>query len=496
MPKSVALTAENCWKISGLKPESEPSNSPPTNGNGQPFDIAGFIARHGIATKETRPHEGGTIYVLQECVFDSSHKGKDAAIIQRASGKLGYKCWHDSCSSRGWREVRQKFEPGCYDKRNDYQTHDVHGKARGTADEAAAHREENIGLPLSLGELKVQYPKLPEQIIHGLLRVGETMNVIAASKVGKSWIIYLFALCIVTGRRLWDTFGIVPGDVLILDNELFPEVSAFRLPLVAKALGLDPEDCDGKLFVKNLRGCLLDIHGIARYLRKNVKPGQYKVIVIDAYYRILPEGMDENGNSPTTQIYNQIDSLSRELGCAFILVHHSSKGSQSSKAVTDVGAGAGAQSRAADVHLVLRPHEEPGVVVAEAALRSQPPLEPICLRFDASTFPLWKLVEGLDATALKADKPKTNINQVAERVLKCLKEHGAQTRTACRAKLQISGERLNQAIEVLLAQKEIEPIEIKTKSGMKTGFQASKSSSDTSDSPTVRPTPGSSDGQP
>ncbi len=44
--------------------------------------------------------------------------------------------------------------------------------------------------------------------------------------------------------------------------------------------------------------------------------------------------------------------------------------SQAGKAITDVGAGAGSQSRATDTHLILRPHEEKNCAVLDAAVRS------------------------------------------------------------------------------------------------------------------------------
>ena len=86
-----------------------------------------------------------------------------------------------------------------------------------------------------------------------------------------------------------------------------------------------------------------------------------------------------------------------------MLVHHSTKGNQSGKAVTDVGAGAGSQSRATDTHLVLRPHEQDGVVVLDAAVRSWPPVMPRCLRW---TFPVWTPDDALDPAALRSERPR------------------------------------------------------------------------------------------
>ena len=61
-------------------------------------------------------------YVLEHCLFDESHKGKDAAIFQKPDGSLGYKCFHNSCSDKHWKDVRLLFEPDAYDKKTDKDT--------------------------------------------------------------------------------------------------------------------------------------------------------------------------------------------------------------------------------------------------------------------------------------------------------------------------------------------------------------------------------------
>jgi hypothetical protein len=156
-----------------------------------------------------------------------------------------------------------------------------------------------------------------------------------------------------------------------------------------------------RIFVDNLRGRLQDIFTLAPYFEA-LEPGRFKVIVLDAFYRFMPAGGDENDNGTMANIYNRIDTFADRLGCCFVLIHHSTKGSQSGKSVTDVGAGAGAQSRATDTHLVLRPHEEDGVVVLDAAVRSWPPIDPACLRWD---FPVWSVDNTLDPASLKNERP-------------------------------------------------------------------------------------------
>jgi len=124
--------------------------------------------------------------------------------------------------------------------------------------------------------------------------------------------------------------------------------------------------------------------------------------VQDAFYRFMPLGGDENDNATMASVYNAIDSYADRLGCCFVLIHHSSKGNQSGKSVTDVGAGAGSQSRATDSHLVLRPHEEDGCVVLDAAVRSWAPIDPAGLRW---TFPVWDVDPGLDPALLRSERP-------------------------------------------------------------------------------------------
>lgn len=256
--------------------------------------------------------------------------------------------------------------------------------------------------PMSLEELVRQYPALRPPVIEGLLREGETMNLIAASKVGKSWMTLGLALSIAAGRPWFHAFATEPGMVLIVDNELHPNTLAYRIPKVAAAMGIPFEDVARRIHVRCLRGQLKDLRALGEELNA-FAPGQYKVVILDAFYRFLLKDTDENSNASMAELYNYVDSYADKLECAFVIVHHSSKGNQSLKSVTDVGAGAGAQSRATDTHLVLRPHEEPDVVVLEAAVRSWPPLKPRCLRWE---FPLWLPADGFDPAELKQEKKR------------------------------------------------------------------------------------------
>jgi hypothetical protein len=265
---------------------------------------------------------------------------------------------------------------------------------------------------LSCAQLITRYPTLRPPVIDGLLREGETMNLIAPSKVGKSWAVIDLALACAMGENWLDTFYVKQGNVLIIDNELHPETLAFRLQTMLTARGISLESIGGRIDIASLRGRLLDLESLGAKLRK-IERGHYRLIVIDAFYRTLPKDADENANGQIAGLYNLLDSYADSTGAGFVLVHHASKGNQSTKGVADVGAGAGAQSRAADTHLIFRQHEQDGVHVLDAAVRSWQPVTPICLRWN---WPLWTPDATFDASALRSERPRKKKSENPEDV--------------------------------------------------------------------------------
>lgn len=249
-----------------------------------------------------------------------------------------------------------------------------------------------------------KYPELKAPIVDGVFRRGETCNVIGSTKAGKSWLILGLALSIADGRR-WLGKETTQGRVALVDNEIHPETLAGRIRRVASDMMVEDEVLRDNVHILPLRGDLASLPELEEPLKKF---GPFDVCCLDAFYRLIPYGVSENDNAAMTSIYNAVDSMARSLDCAFVLNHHSSKGDQSGKRVTDIGSGAGAISRAADTHLTIREHAEPELAVLDAACRSFPPLPRTSLRF---TWPLWS--EESTPALLKGADPK---KQVAEPV--------------------------------------------------------------------------------
>ena len=258
-------------------------------------------------------------------------------------------------------------------------------------------------------DLMDEHPEMKPALVHGMLRQGEVCNVIAGPKMGKSWLVMNLAIAIATGRE-WLGFPCERGRVLILDNELHPETLAARLRQVIKALGLTPADILGRIGAVCLRGKLAGLDTIAKELTK-LQPGVYAVAIVDALYRAMPAKTEENSNSDMRDIYNLLDQTAARMQTAFICVHHSSKGSQAGKSITDVGAGAGSTSRAADAHVILRQHPDTGKVVMEATCRSWP--TPPARVLEWSEEGRWLVDPDADPTRLAGSKETGEMSPVS-----------------------------------------------------------------------------------
>jgi zinc and cadmium transporter len=124
--------------------------------------------------------------------------------------------------------------------------------------------------------------------------------------------------------------------------------------------------------------------------------------------------------------------------------------------LTDVGSGAGSISRAADTHLVIRQHREPGLAVLDAACRSFPPVKPISLQYE---FPLWSLSSKpvelrkrtSSADAKKASEDEKGKSQILETL-----QGDWLIRSGVRRKTGMNDDRCNRLLRDLLDEGKIE----------------------------------------
>lgn len=118
VPTEIKVTDISLFQaVANLLPKEEPKPTLPYRGGNtnEPFDLERFLNKHNVQYKKETCAKW-TKYVLDHCFFNPEHKGKDAAIIQMASGAIKYTCLHNTCQQHTWQEVRQMLDPNAYER--------------------------------------------------------------------------------------------------------------------------------------------------------------------------------------------------------------------------------------------------------------------------------------------------------------------------------------------------------------------------------------------
>lgn len=386
------------------------------------FDINLFISTH-FPDAKPQAYQGGTKWVLDVCPFNPDHNNRSAVITQSSDGRLGFKCHHNGCSGKNWHDLRALLSPKSLGiNADDVDMSELFAKLKKTPqhEEIIAPppaKRSPLEPPLAtemLSEMAKRSPDIealmqraPEHspaIVEGLFREREVVNVVAAPKTGKSWLVMGLALSIALGRK-WLDFNVNKGNVYMIDNELHETAFARRMAASMECLGISPHELAGRLFCRCIRQYMPTLEKMLPFLDEAIEK-KAKVIIIDAMYRALPKGTDENSNSDMRDFYNMLNRIADYTGAAIILVHHTSKGIQAGKTITDLGAGAGAISRAADTHIALRQHIRKNKIVFDAVTRTFTRLEnfvihsePPLMVKDPNEDP--RLLEGLTPAEIK-----------------------------------------------------------------------------------------------
>ena len=235
-----------------------------------------------------------------------------------------------------------------------------------------------------------------ECIIEGMLRRGEVGNFIASTKTGKSWFALMLLICIATGRE-WLGRRVARGNVLLIDNELHSETIENRISAVRHAMIIEPEEHRERFEYLSCRGDWISIQDLIDGIPRIHSPGSLNMIVIDAKYRLFGDGLQENSNDDQTTFHNLIDKFAKQMDCPVVLVHHSTKGDQSGRSVTDMGSGG----------------------VLEGAVRSFAPLEPMTLRWN---WPLWTAAVDVEPVLQVNAKGADRASAMLTKVVKYLSE--------------------------------------------------------------------------
>ena len=198
-----------------------------------------------------------------------------------------------------------------------------------------------------LDEALANPPKLPPELIEGIVRVGHKMLISGSSKAGKSFLLMELSIALSEGMK-WLGFQCKKSKVLYVNLEIDAASCINRFAEIYKALKFKPK-YSHDIVLWNLRGRAMPLDKLVpKLIRKVVNQG-YDAIIIDPIYKVITG--DENNASEMGAFCNQFDKICNETGCAAIYCHHHSKGSQGFKRAMDRASGSGVFARDPDAQL-------------------------------------------------------------------------------------------------------------------------------------------------
>ena len=77
----------------------------------KPFDLEAWLAEREVPVAEPKPKDGGRIWVFPVCPWNPQHTNGSAFVMQLADGPIAAGCHHNGCQGKGWRDLRELYEP-------------------------------------------------------------------------------------------------------------------------------------------------------------------------------------------------------------------------------------------------------------------------------------------------------------------------------------------------------------------------------------------------
>lgn len=404
------------------------------------FDIEDWMSEHGL---EPIKEEAGTdciIYPLAHCPFDPSHTNGDSKIFKYSNGAIAFKCHHNSCRGKVWQDVREKLEPGAYDKTADDERIEEGYKQhlKLVESQAPEQPEAKPEKPKKFRKLKsaeaLMKKNLPEPKV--LIGVGEELPLLlegtcilsAKPKLGKSWLALAMCIAVANGT---DFLGYKTNQcsTLYLDLETSEVLQQRRLKKVLhgdsvpKNFYLETEtDQIGKGFVEQIESYLaedptiglvvIDVFQIIRSQAKSMKESEYE----HAYRDITP-----------------LNELAQKHHISIILVCHDRKAVDPDDPFSNILGSTGLQGAATQMMVMFRKKKDDPIHISIKG-KTIDGLPELNVKLDQGN---WSIVDGAnerdrEQQALKEEFLQSDIR----RGVLAIAEHNAIWKGRCSTLIQ------------------------------------------------------------
>lgn len=291
------------------------------------FDLSEWITRHNINITETVPlHNYGTKYILEECPFDSNHRGKDACLIQLTNGAVSFHCFHDSCSKKGWKDFRVLFEPNAYLPKPEQVTRSTRIRPIPTTKTTA---QENESEPDTIPEktdmskyiqLSTVESTKTEWLWYPYIPLGKITLMTADPGTGKTFFSLCLASQISTGRPFYgQELYNEPGVVVYQTAE-----DGIADTLKPRLEPMKPNFENIYIFNEEKESLSLSDEKIEQIM-KDLHP---KLMIFDPLQAYLGADVDMHRANEVRPVLGRIGHLAEKYKCSVLFIMHNSKMSQ------------------------------------------------------------------------------------------------------------------------------------------------------------------------
>lgn len=269
---------------------------------------------------------------------------------------------------------------------------------------------------ISAKDLLQTEPGAPNPVFPSLFDVGDKVQLVGASKVGKTFFALQLCLCLSSGRPF---IGFEPArrfKVLLLQGEINCDHFHRRIQKIAAKLSLGASEVE-RLRVINLRGRSLDFDDLFQEATRH----ESEIILLDPFYKLFEA--DEMSAQATKEQLRKLDEFVERTNAALIYVHHEPKGHGGERALRDRGAGSGMLARDYDACISLLETETDELLQCEFLLRNYPPCGAFTLRFMEGVFEKSDEIAKVKTSAsAKRKQTSLNVPQIVQMIQKELDE--------------------------------------------------------------------------
>jgi hypothetical protein len=110
MPEEIGIVTPALLSDLAVPAAPEPVRNSPLK-IGSTLDVNQWLANHEIKVLKYAPWKDGHKWILQVCPFNAEHNDRAAVVIQLGNGAISFKCHHNGCLGKAWRDLRLLKEP-------------------------------------------------------------------------------------------------------------------------------------------------------------------------------------------------------------------------------------------------------------------------------------------------------------------------------------------------------------------------------------------------